>query len=979
MGTAAPEGLYSNVESMNPAPQPSGGQTVLPDPQSLIECVGGPCALVLADDPKFTAVAVNNSFLSFWRLAREETLGKGLLEAMAKTARQANLENFRSSFRQVIVTGERHSLPLQQPRCSDPYAGCSAEDWWRPVNSPVAGEGGAVQFILHQLENASALARAETALAHAKSRHELLIRLTVSQRKSADPEAMMTVAAEAVGRFLQADRTGFFEMRGEDMQFGTGWSSGRLPLLNGALPGGIVGSGYLREVQAGKTLGIADARTNPLTADSLFGQIGTVSLIGVPVIRNGRWHAGFYVNHSEPREWTEEEILLVRDVGEQTWDAVERARAEAARRESEERFAFAMEAGRGIGAWDWDIPNDRFYCNRQFAELFSVDPDRAAAGVQLAEFVAGIHPDDRGRIAGRIADAVVNAGGVEAEYRVVQPDGTARWIYATGRCRLGDDGRPLRFPGVVFDISERKRAEEQLRQQWHTFDTALSNIEDFTYTFDLDGRFTYVNRSLLSLWQKPLEEARGKNFFELGYPPELAARLQRQIQEVIATRETLRDHTPFTGPTGETRHYEYIFVPVLAAGGGVEAVAGSTRDVTERRQAEENERELQAQLRDSARLESLGIMAGGIAHDFNNLLVGILGNASLLVEEAAEPDRAIAADIVLAAERAADLTSQMLAYSGKGHFFLEICDLNGLIRENLTLLRSSISRKVRVEMESCPEACFIEADRAQIQQLAMNLCINASEAAGDAPGEVAIRTAMADRPEASFSSRIQAAVPSGRYAVLEIRDKGMGMSAETLKRIFDPFFTTKFTGRGLGLAAVLGIVRGHHGDIEVESVPGRGSTFRIFLPSVASTGAPCVKPREQFAGGAGQLVLVVDDEHIVRRTATLALEKKGFRVTAAADGSEALASLRANPDISLVLLDLTMPVMTGEEAIPLLKAARPGIPIILSSGFSQEELSRRFGSAGLAGFLQKPYSVEALASKVSRVLQRETGRSGTGS
>ena len=244
------------------------------------------------------------------------------------------------------------------------------------------------------------------------------------------------------------------------------------------------------------------------------------------------------------------------------------------------------------------------------------------------------------------------------------------------------------------NITERKEIEEQLRQQWHTFDTALSHTPDFTYTFDLEGRFTYVNRALLSLWQKPLEEAMGKNFFDLGYPPELAGRLQDQIRQVVETRKPVRDHTPFTGPTGETREYEYIFVPVIAANGEVEAVAGSTRDVTERKLAEDQERERQVQLLDSARLESLGVMAGGIAHDFNNLLVGILGNASLLTETAQTEDRAIAGDIVLAAERAAELTKQMLAYSGKGRFVIEVLDLNRLIQENLTLLRASLSRSV---------------------------------------------------------------------------------------------------------------------------------------------------------------------------------------------------------------------------------------------------------------------------------------------
>jgi PAS domain S-box-containing protein len=520
------------------------------------------------------------------------------------------------------------------------------------------------------------------------------------------------------------------------------------------------------------------------------------------------------------------------------------------------------------------------------------------------------------------------------------------------------------------NITERKQAEQRMRQQWHTFDAALSHTPDFTYTFDLEGRFTYVNRALLSLWQKPLEEALGKNFFDLEYPPELAARLQNQIQRVIDSRQPLRDHTPFTGPAGETRDYEYIFAPVLAANGQVEAVAGSTRDITERKRGEEQERERQIQLRDSARLESLGVMAGGIAHDFNNLLVGILGYASLLAETGFPSDRPMAGQIVVAAERAAALTKQMLAYSGKGSFVIEAIDLNTLIQENLTRFRSSVSRNVGIELELSSDACVVEGDRAQIHQAIMNLLINASEAVGDRPGEVRICTALVEGREPRFSTHLHEAVPAGNYALLEVRDNGAGMTSETVKKIFDPFFTTKFTGRGLGLAAVLGIVKGHRGDIVVESHPGAGATFRIYLPLSERAGATGRRPEASAAAAAaGQTVLVVDDEAIVRKLATLALERRGFRVLAATDGQEALDVLGANPGVSLVILDLTMPVMTGEQTLPVIRARYPEIPVILSSGFNEAEISRRFASSGIAGVLQKPYTISGIVLKVVQAIQ----------
>jgi two-component system cell cycle sensor histidine kinase/response regulator CckA len=253
----------------------------------------------------------------------------------------------------------------------------------------------------------------------------------------------------------------------------------------------------------------------------------------------------------------------------------------------------------------------------------------------------------------------------------------------------------------------------------------------------------------------------------------------------------------------------------------------------------------------------------------------------------------------------------------------------------------------------------------------MNLLINASEAVGGQPGKVSIRTALTERADSRFSAQIQAVVPRGHYALLEVHDNGIGMKPDTLKRIFDPFFTTKFTGRGLGLAAVLGIVKGHRGDIEVVSQPGLGTTFRILLPRSERAGTPRREPGYAAKVRAtGQTVLVVDDEEIVRNAATAALERQGFRVLAATNGAEALGILRVDSRVSLVILDLTMPVMTGEQAIPLIKEMHPGIPIVLSSGFGETEILRRFGSSGIAGVLQKPYSVDAIISKVTQALQK---------
>jgi two-component system, cell cycle sensor histidine kinase and response regulator CckA len=264
-----------------------------------------------------------------------------------------------------------------------------------------------------------------------------------------------------------------------------------------------------------------------------------------------------------------------------------------------------------------------------------------------------------------------------------------------------------------------------------------------------------------------------------------------------------------------------------------------------------------------------------------------------------------------------------------------------------------------------------------MQQIVMNLLINASEAIGDSPGVIRIRITSVNRTAVRVSERLHTRMPPGRYVSLEIGDDGCGMTYETQKRIFDPFFTTKFTGRGLGLAAVLGIVKGHKGDIEVISEPGTGATFTVLLPAREPAAAVIEEPGSRAPEVArGLTVFVIDDEEIILRTVSSALKSRGYNVLTASNGREALDLLLKGSEVALVILDLTMPVLTGEQMVPMIRAARPEIPIILSSGYSEAEVQRRFTSSGIAGVLQKPYNVDELISKIKGVLQAHSAKSG---
>ncbi len=386
-------------------------------------------------------------------------------------------------------------------------------------------------------------------------------------------------------------------------------------------------------------------------------------------------------------------------------------------------------------------------------------------------------------------------------------------------------------------------------------------------------------------------------------------------------------------------------------------------------QVRHERRGLEEQIQQSQRLESLGLLAGGVAHDFNNLLTGILGNASLALDvlDPPEPARGMLESIIQASERAADLTRQLLAYAGNGRFFVRPVDISTLVREIGELMRSSIPKKVRFLLDLADDLPPVEADATQIQQLVMNLVLNAGEAIGDATGIVHVVTRMETR------SLNGAGSAASRHVCIEVRDTGCGMDEATRAQIFDPFFSTKFTGRGLGLAAALGIARSHQGQIDVESSPGAGSTFRVWLPAaekgLAEERVPASMARMQADLGGTGGILVIDDEALVRSIAKSTLEHFGYSVFEADDGARGVELFRQlQDDIALVLLDLTMPEMGGEEAFDILRQIQPDIPVILSSGYDEAEATRRFAGKNVNGFLKKPYTAETLADRVKSVL-----------
>ena len=395
-------------------------------------------------------------------------------------------------------------------------------------------------------------------------------------------------------------------------------------------------------------------------------------------------------------------------------------------------------------------------------------------------------------------------------------------------------------------------------------------------------------------------------------------------------------------------------------------------------QARRERRTLEEQLRHAQKLESLGLLTGSVAHDFNNLLTGILGNASLAAElvESESKARPMLHNLIRASERAAHLTRQLLAYAGKGRLVVEPVDVSGLVRDISELLRSSVPRSVELVLELNQGLPRVEADSTQIQQLVMNLILNAAEATGARPGKIRISTAVRQvRAVDQLSEYLPDPPEAGIYVEIEVRDDGCGMNDLTRTQIFDPFFTTKYTGRGLGLASALGIVRGHKGSIGVRSVEGTGSTFTVLLPAQAThadqPGAmafPAAEPVPQNQTGS---ILVIDDENLVRRTARATLEHFGYTVFEASDGHDGADLFsRLHDRISCVLLDLTMPRMGGQDVWRYIRRIRPDMRIVVSSGFEEAEARKQLSDPPGIEFIQKPYTATALARKIAAALER---------
>jgi len=576
-------------------------------------------------------------------------------------------------------------------------------------------------------------------------------------------------------------------------------------------------------------------------------------------------------------------------------------------------------------------------------------------------FLDFIHPDDRLRVR-ELTEAAREGRPFSADARCLDKDGNPVHLMWKMAWSPGEKV----WSAMAREFLDRKEHAEKMAavEELEAFKRALDEHAIVAVT-DARGRITYVNDKFCAISKFEREELLGQDHRIINshhHPKSFFANLWGTIQSGRVWKGEIRNKAK----DGTFYWVDTTIVPFLGPEGIPVQFVAIRADITERKAAEES-------LRQSQKLESLGVLAGGIAHDFNNLLTSILGNCNLgsMVLPSESPALPYLDQIEKATLRAADLSRQMLAYAGKGKVSIVRVDLNRLVREMTELLSVSLSKKALIRYDLAPVLPEVMADPTQMQQVVMNLVTNASEAIPEGvSGAITLRTGelMVEKTLETVSS-IPVGLTPGRFVTLEVSDTGCGMTPDVIARIFDPFFTTKFTGRGLGLSALLGIVRSHGGGLKVYSEPGRGTSMKVFLPSADPAGLEGDIARPAQWRGRGTM-LVVDDEIAARAVARAMGTHLGFQVVEAADGEEAVETFqRRREDLTLVLMDLTMPRMDGREAFLRMRDIDPSVPVVLTSGFSENDAVSDFAGRGLAGFLPKPYQKSQFEAILRQALE----------
>ncbi|MBV9773771.1 MAG: PAS domain S-box protein, partial [Gemmatimonadetes bacterium] len=680
-----------------------------------------------------------------------------------------------------------------------------------------------------------------------------------------------------------------------------------------------------------------------------------------------------YVHRSGEALWCRVTVSVIRDADGTpklmlgvVEDITERRRVVEALRASQERYRALFDGGNDA-VFVYEIGSDGL--PTPFREVNSIACQRLGYSREelLGLTMSDLHSQEGPRRLGSIMDRLQRERRILLENVHVARDGTQIPVEISARL-IEIDGRSTVI-SIVRDITERKRAEEALRRSEEQLRALLANMWDTIQVLDAEGTLLFVSPSVKrSLGYDP-DELVGTTLLALVHPDDqpVAREVWRRARETSGAMAGMFE-LRVRHADGSWRDYEGVGTNLLEDP-VVHGVVINARDVTERRTAEEALNESRQQLLQAQKMDAVGRLAGGIAHDFNNMLTAIQGFAELLALDLGErePERGYVEEIRRAAERSGSLTRQLLAFSRRQVLQPRVLDLNGTVREMDRMLRRLIGADVELVTVLAPGLGPVLADPGQLEQVVLNLAVNAREAMPSG-GRLTLATGELQVDEAEVR-RLPFLRP-GRYVQLRVSDTGTGMSRDVQAQVFEPFFTTKENGTGLGLATVYGIVAQSGGHVWVESEPGRGSTFRILLPRVNGGAEPGA--REPAAAGSAdgaETVLLVEDEPTVRLLARKVLQRSGYRVLEAENGAEAIRLFGEHgARVDLVLTDVVMPRMGGVELVGRLTAQVPSLRVVYMSGYTDEAILRNGVREQGRAFLQKPFSPETLIRKVREVL-----------
>lgn len=662
-----------------------------------------------------------------------------------------------------------------------------------------------------------------------------------------------------------------------------------------------------------------------------------------------------------PYTWKDRKVMfgLIHDI-------TDRVKVETALHENEKQLSAIMDnAGSAIQLKD--VEGRFIHVNSVFEDLFHID-EAAVIGKSAGDFF----PQPIAEALIRNDQLILQTGQLQSFEEKVVIDGFERTYLSTKFPLKTALGETYAVCGISTDITERRLADDALRESEKKYRNLIETTHTGYLVLDAQGIVVEANAEYVRMsGHTELDEIQGRSVLEwtdLYSHDKYAAAMMRCIQDRYISGLEIN----YTGVGGSTTPVE-ITATVIWTGDEMRIIS-LCRDISERRQTEEDKSKLDQQLQHTARLESLGVLAGGIAHDFNNILMIMLGNAELSLADITPQSQARESigEIITAGHRAAELCHQMLAYSGNTAVSVERVNLGSVVEEMRTLLKTSISKKAELNLHIDHDTPPVLADPSQLCQIVMNLIINASEAIGEGSGtiSVSVGSILCDEEYLRSTQLINSLQP-GLYVQMQVTDTGCGMDQDTMVRIFEPFYTTKFTGRGLGLAAVLGIVRSNNGALKVYSEPGKGTTFNILFPALITSDQTIPAKLHEIHNnwqGSGA-ILFVDDEAMVRSVGVRFLERFGFTVLTAVDGLNAVDIYRErSAEIDLVMLDMTMPHMGGAEVFHELQAINPDVLVIIMSGYSKEDISARFDGMGLAGVLQKPLAMNLLRDMLKDVM-----------